>query len=180
MFLNKNSVGRKTLSIMLAAAMVTSVAVTSVVTSGAATTETQTSTATTDTVGSSVNQYGLADNVQDGQILQCWNWSYNGIKNNMAKIAEQGFTAVQTSPIQTSKESTQGKTMKGSWWVFYQPSNFTIETSSQNALGTKADFEAMCTEAHKYGIKVIVDAVLNHMANDGDNTISHTIPDDIK
>ena len=29
--------------------------------------------------------YGLADDVQDGQILQCWNWSYNGIKNNMAK-----------------------------------------------------------------------------------------------
>ena len=32
--------------------------------------------------------YGLVDDVQDGQILQCWNWSYNGIKANMQKIAE--------------------------------------------------------------------------------------------
>lgn len=61
--------------------------------------------------------YGLAKSIQDGQILQAWNWSYNGIKNNMKKIAEQGFTAVQTTPIQTIKESTLGKTMQGSWWV---------------------------------------------------------------
>ena len=124
--------------------------------------------------------YGLVDDVQDGQILQCWNWSYNGIKANMQKIAEQGFSAIQTSPIQTIKETTQNRQMSGSWWVFYQPSDFKIDTSSQNALGTKSDFKAMCDEAHKYGVKVIVDAVLNHMANNGDNTLSPTIPSDIR
>ena len=124
--------------------------------------------------------YGIAKSIQDGQILQAWNWSYNGIKNNMKKIAEQGFTAVQTTPIQTIKESTQGKTMQGSWWVYYQPSQFKIDTNSSNALGTKSDFTAMCAEAHKYGVKVVVDAVLNHMANAGDNTLSNTIPDDIR
>ncbi len=124
--------------------------------------------------------YGLAKNIQDGQILQAWNWSYNGIKSNMKKIAEQGFTAVQTTPIQTIKESTKGKTMQGSWWVYYQPSNFKIDTNSWNALGTKSEFKAMCDEAHKYGVKVVVDAVLNHMANKGDNTLSDTIPADIR
>lgn len=53
------------------------------------------------------NDYGLVDDVQNGQILQCFNWSFNNIKNNMAKIAEQGFSAIQTSPIQASKESTK-------------------------------------------------------------------------
>ena len=144
----------------------------------AVTTDADSVSATTD--AESVSDYGLCDDVQDGQILQCWNWSYNGIKNNMKKIAEQGFTAIQTSPIQTTKESTQGKTMGGSWWVFYQPSNFTIETSSQNALGTKTEFKAMCEEAHKYGVKVIVDAVLNHMANKSGNDLSGTIPSDIR
>ena len=135
---------------------------------------------TTENVTSQATDYGLVDDVQQGQILQCWNWSYNGIKNNMQKIAEQGFSAIQTSPIQTIKETTQGRSCSGSWWVYYQPSNFKIDTSSQNALGTKADFEAMCAEAHKYGVKVIVDAVLNHLANAGDNTLSSTIPDDIR
>lgn len=130
--------------------------------------------------GATVSAENETTALQGGSILQCFNWSYSGIKSNMAKIADQGFTAVQTSPIQTIKESTQSKTMKGSWWVYYQPSNFTIDTSSQNALGTKSDFQAMVTEAHKYGVKVIVDTVLNHMANKSGNDLSDTIPADLR
>ena len=51
--------------------------------------------------------YGLVDNVQYGQILHCWNWSFDNIRKNMQLIASQGFTAIQTSPIQSSKESTR-------------------------------------------------------------------------
>ena len=169
---------KKIMSIILTACMMLTCLSVSF-TAQAVTTDAESVSASIDTESVSAD-YGLCDDVQDGQILQCWNWSYNGIKNNMQKIAEQGFTAVQTSPIQTTKESTQGKTMAGSWWVFYQPSNFTIETSSQNALGTKTEFKAMCEEAHKYGVKVIVDAVLNHMANKTGNDLSDTIPSDIK
>ena len=119
---------------------------------------------------------------QKGSILQCFNWSFNAIKQNMAKIAEQGFTAVQTSPIQTAKEGTVGKTAKGSWWVQYQPADFTIETNRNGtgALGTASEFKAMCDEAHKYGVRVIVDAVLNHMANKSKNDLSPTIPDEYR
>ena len=97
---------------------------------------------------SAATDYGLVDNVQEGQILQCWNWSFNNIKNNMAKIAEQGFSAIQTSPIQGSKESTTEYycTMSNSWWVYYQPINFNIETNSYNALGTASQFKAMCAD----------------------------------
>ena len=120
----------------------------------------------------------IVDDQQNGSILQCFNWSFTAIKNNMAKIAEQGFTAVQTSPIQTAKEATAGKTAKGSWWVQYQPADFTIETNANGtgALGTATEFRAMCDEAHKYGVRVIVDAVLNHMANQSKNDLSPAIP----
>ena len=125
----------------------------------------------------SVN-YMVADQ-QDGSILQCFNWSFTAIKNNMSKIAEQGFTAIQTSPIQTAKEGTAGKTAKGSWWVQYQPADCTIETNANGtgALGTATEFRAMCEEAHKYGVRVIVDAVLNHMANQTKNNLSSAIPE---
>lgn len=166
----KQKIGKKILSLVMALCLAASVFSIPVV-ANAVTTETVTAQAT---------DYGLVDDIQQGQILQCWNWSYSGIKSNMQKIAEQGFSAIQTSPIQTIKETTQNRACSGSWWVYYQPSNFKIDTSSQNALGTKADFEAMCAEAHKYGVKVIVDAVLNHLANAGDNTLSSTIPDDIR
>ena len=122
---------------------------------------------------------GLARNVQDGQILQCFNWSFNNIKNNMSKIAAQGFSAIQTSPIQASKESTKESwsTCSNSFWVYYQPINFSIETNSRSALGTKSEFKAMCEEAEKYGIKVIVDTVFNHLANgNSGNTLNSQIP----
>jgi len=129
------------------------------------------------------NIYGLCDNIQEGQILQCWGWSFDNIKANLQKIAEQGFTAIQTSPIQSSKESTKEyySTFYNSSWVYYQPLTFSIETNSYNALGTKSQFVSMCEEAEKYGIKVIVDAVFNHMANDmSENTIHPYITSEIK
>lgn len=124
----------------------------------------------------------LASNVQDGQILQCWNWSFNNIKNNMSKIAAQGFSAIQTSPIQPLKESTTEyySSYEKQWWVYYQPVNFCINTASNNGLGTKSEFAAMCSTAHSYGIKVIVDAVLNHTANDYGSGVNSQVPSALK
>ncbi len=124
--------------------------------------------------------YGLADDVQDGQILQIWNWSFNNATKNMQKIAEQGFTAIQTSPIQQAKEGTTGRAMQTNWWVLYQPAWFHIDNTGSSALGNKSDFEKMCAEAEKYGIKVIVDAVLNHTGNQSGNDISSAVDPELK
>ena len=107
------------------------------------------------------NQYGLASNAKDGTILQAWNWSFNNIKNNMKSIAEAGYTSVQVSPIQGTKENTK---TTDHWWLLYQPTNFTIGNVQ---LGTRDEFKQMCDEAHKYGLKIIVDVVANHTANRG-------------
>ncbi|MBR1691909.1 MAG: starch-binding protein, partial [Lachnospiraceae bacterium] len=95
-----------------------------------------------------------------GVMLHAWDWSFNQIKEEMPDIAAAGYTAVQTSPIQPNKDGSDVPNT-GAWWKFYQPTDFTIG----NKLGTKAEFQAMCEEAHKYGIKVIVDVVSNHLAN---------------
>ena len=107
----------------------------------------------------------FADSVQDGQILQCFCWSYNEIMNFLPDIANQGFTAIQTSPVQVCKEATVGQTAKGSWWAYYQPAAFTIDDTGDNALGTPEEFQAMCQMAHSYGVKVLVDVVANHLGN---------------
>ena len=45
--------------------------------------------------------YGLAQSCEDGNILHCFNWTLNQIKEELPNIAEAGFTSVQTSPLQT-------------------------------------------------------------------------------
>ncbi len=99
--------------------------------------------------------YGLAKNIQDGNILHCFNWKYNDIKAELKNIAEAGFTSVQTSPAQPGGS--------GAWYWLYQPYGFYVGT---NPLGSKADLQSLCQEADKYGIKVVVDVVANHLNGD--------------
>ena len=97
----------------------------------------------------------------------------------MEKIAEQGFSAIQTSPLQPIKETTceYWNTVQNSSWVVYQPVAFNLEDNYRNVQGTEAEFRAMCSVAHKFGIKVIVDTIFNHMANDmSGNTIHPWVP----
>ena len=47
----------------------------------------------------------------------------------------------------------------------YQPVTESICDNGYSWYGTKAEFKSMCEEAEKYGIKVIVDIVANHMGN---------------
>ncbi|MBD9121144.1 MAG: hypothetical protein EGQ04_03485, partial [Ruminococcaceae bacterium] len=107
----------------------------------------------------SANRYGLASNIQEGTILHCFDWKYNDIKAELKNIAEAGFSAIQTSPAQKGIAS-------GIWYWLYQPLGFSVQT---NDLGTKEDLKSLCDEAHKYGIKVIVDVVANHLAGDHSN-----------
>ncbi len=118
--------------------------------------------------------------VQDGVTLHCWNWSFKEIEANMETIAALGYTAIQTSPIQRAKQPTDGYP-SNDWWVYYQPADFMIDSSGDSALGTKKSFEKMCQTADKYGIKVIVDVVANHMGNgDTGSGLASTIMSDLK
>lgn len=119
-----------------------------------------------------VNEQGLADNIGDGAILHCWCWSFNTIKDNMKEIADAGFSTIQTSPINQCKVGEGGgmqlqdkddSVNNGKWYYHYQPTDYVI---GNYQLGTEEEFRAMCEEADKYGIKVIVDAVVNHMSGD--------------
>ena len=118
---------------------------------------------TDDTAGSS--QYAQ-DSIRGAAVLHCFNWSYNEIKKNLPQIAEAGYTAVQTSPVQQPKDYKSSYTeMSGQWWKLYQPLTLSIADGGTSWLGTKAELKAMCEEADNYNIKVIVDIVSNHMAN---------------
>ena len=47
------------------------------------------------------------------------------------------------------------------WWLSYQPVSYKL----QNHLGDDADFRTMVAQCNKCGVKIIADAVTNHMAS---------------
>lgn len=102
--------------------------------------------------------------MKDGTVLHAWCWSFNSIKENMAAIKEAGYTSVQTSPINAVVVGNGGdKKFTEQWFYHYQPTAYTI---GNYQLGTEAEFIEMNRVAEQYGIKIIVDAVLNHTTSD--------------
>ena len=106
--------------------------------------------------GQAQNQYGLPSEIKDGNILHCFDWKLADIKAELPNIAKAGFVAVQTSPMQ------RNVAVNWNWCDPYRPADFAFSISG---LGTADQLKDLCAEAEKYGIKVIVDVVFNHVDN---------------
>ena len=90
-------------------------------------------------------------------ILHLFQYKLLDIIPYLDKIKEQGFTHIQISPIQKVKQDD------GPWWMLYQSCGFEI---GNKQIGTKEDFKLLCIEAHKRGLQIICDVILNHVAGD--------------
>ena len=100
-------------------------------------------------------------------VFQAWMFKLNEIP--VEEIAKQGFTAIQTSPLQPIKEPIRSDLNNA--WAIYQPIDFTIG----NDLGTEEDLRKLANKCHDNGLKLIVDVVLHHVANERGNDVSHLV-----
>ena len=99
-------------------------------------------------------------------ILHAWSWSFNTIKEHLPEIKDAGYTIVQTSPINECVVGEGGGRQlfgHGKWYYHYQPTDWTI---GNYQLGTRDEFKAMCDEAKRLGLRVIVDVLPNHTVID--------------
>ncbi|WP_242502866.1 Ig-like domain-containing protein [Bifidobacterium pseudolongum] len=81
----------------------------------------------------------------------------------MQAIADAGYTSIQTVPMSTIKGPVEGMRFEKNWYYVYQPSGTGI---GNKVIGTEAEIKAMTEEAHKHGIRIIADAVINHFTSD--------------
>ena len=99
------------------------------------------------------------------RVIHMYNWKTKDIKNKVQKVARQGFTAIQVPTVQPFKNSYMD-----AWYWQYQPLSFEIG----NEFGSKEELISLCNKAHEYGLKIIVDVILTHMAGDDyGNIIPH-------
>ncbi|MFF2188943.1 carbohydrate-binding module family 20 domain-containing protein [Streptomyces sp. NPDC058155] len=81
-------------------------------------------------------------------------WRFDSVaKACTDSLGPAGFGYVQVSPPQ---EHIQG----GQWWTSYQPVSYKIA----GRLGDRAAFQSMVNTCHGAGVKVVADAVINHMS----------------
>ena len=88
-------------------------------------------------------------------IADLFEWNWNSVAGECTTfLGPHGYGYVQVSPPQ---EHVRGQ----EWWVAYQPVSYRIDSRK----GNRTQFQAMINACHAAGVKVIVDAVVNHMAN---------------
>lgn len=81
-------------------------------------------------------------------------WRFDSVaKACKNQLGPAGYGFVQVSPPQ---EHIQG----GQWWTSYQPVSYKIA----GRLGDRAAFKNMVATCHAAGVKVVADAVINHMS----------------
>lgn len=105
-------------------------------------------------------------------VFQAWMWKLSEIP--VEEVAKQGYTAIQTSPLQLTKELIHDNLDNA--WAIYQPINFSIG----NCLGTEEDLRNLTDRCHKNGLKLIVDVVFHHVANERGNDVSHLVSEEYR
>lgn len=89
-------------------------------------------------------------------IVQLFNWPFKKIADEMPQLAGAGYAQIHVSPPNLTIASDQ-------WWGRYQPVDYRMISGP---LGTQEEFTDMIQVAHKHGLKIIVDIVFNHTANE--------------
>jgi glycosidase len=104
-------------------------------------------------------------------IIHCFLWEIKSITENLDKIKESNFTAIQINVIQPCKEGNE-------WWTYYQPTHFKVG----NKCGSREDLIELCREAKKRDLKVIADVVLRHTAgmNNGELKPHESVDEELK
>ena len=102
------------------------------------------------------------------RILSLFDCPLKDVKRLLPIISSQGFNTVQVSPLQRIK--TEGN---DEWWLLYQPLGFDIG----NRIGSREELADLCNEARNYGINIVVDTVINHVANKSEREFLEPHPD---
>lgn len=85
-------------------------------------------------------------------IFHAFHWQFTEVRRRLKEIRDLGFSAVQLSPAQKSKDGSQ-------WWTRYQPQEYTrIE-----GLGSLEDLRQLGNHAQELGVTLVADVVFNHM-----------------
>ncbi|XP_076063077.1 alpha-amylase-like isoform X2 [Oratosquilla oratoria] len=91
-------------------------------------------------------------------MVHLFEWTWPDIANECERyLAPAGFCAVQISP---PMEHVVAQKEKQPWWQRYQPVSYKLISRS----GDEDDFVDMVHRCNAVGVRIVVDAVINHMA----------------
>ena len=108
-------------------------------------------------------------NVQRDVIANLFEWNWPSVAKECSTVlGPNGYGGVQVAPPQDSLKRTSlgngSDTILHPWWEVYQPVDYNLTSR----MGDETQFRSMVATCRAAGVKVYVDAVINHMTGQGD------------
>jgi len=114
-------------------------------------------------------------NGQKGAIIEMFGWPYADIAAECPTLAKMGWMGVKVYPPQEAI-LTFNNTENGElnpWWYLYQPVSYKM----YSRMGSYTDLRNMINACRAVGVRVYADAVVNHMAGNGNDMFpTHRTP----
>jgi len=114
-----------------------------------------------------VNQGSQYENGQKGAIVELFGWPFDDIAEECEFLGNAGYMAVKVFPASESilTFDTVENGELNPWWFLYQPVSYRLHSR----MGDKKQFKNMIDTCRKHGVRVYSDAVINHMAGNGND-----------
>jgi len=91
-------------------------------------------------------------------VIHLFEWKWNDIADECERfLGPNGYAGVQVSP---PNEHANVQTPYRPWYQRYQPVSYKLESRS----GTETQFRNMVARCNAVGVRIYVDAVINHMS----------------
>ena len=104
---------------------------------------------------------------EPGVTVSLWEWSWRSVASECPRLAAIGYDGVQVAPPQDSVRRTStgngSDTYLHPWWEVYQA----VDYGLTSRMGDEQQFRDMVTDCRKAGVKVYVDAIINHTTGQG-------------
>lgn len=105
---------------------------------------------------------------EPGVTVNLWEWNWRSVAKECTDVlGPAGYDGVQVAPPQNSLKRTElgngSDTVLHPWWEVYQAVSYDLTSR----MGSEAQFKKMVKTCRKAGVKVYVDAVINHMTGQG-------------
>ncbi|WP_320821950.1 alpha amylase C-terminal domain-containing protein [Reinekea sp.] len=95
--------------------------------------------------------------------VHLFEWKWSDIQSECAFLESKGYGAIQVSPP-NEHAVINTDTEQYPWWQRYQPVSYELSRSRSGTVGEFQQMVETCWQDH--GVKVYVDAIINHMAGD--------------
>ena len=99
-------------------------------------------------------------------IANLFEWNWTSVAHECTSVlGPAGYGGVQVAPPQDSlsRQASAGLPVHP-WWEVYQPVDYNLTSR----MGNEDQFKSMVATCRSAGVKVYVDAVINHMTGQGD------------